>query len=71
MSTITTEIVSVERLTNSTNGNPRFRLVTPFDSFVTKTDGSVGLEVENITRRLPVRVTLHLDGRGKVWNITV
>ena len=66
---ITTEIVAVDRLTNSRNGNPRWTLTTPFSVLTTKTDAAVGFEVENVTRRLPVRVTIRLDGHGKVWDL--
>lgn len=71
--TIATDLFSAERLTNSTNGNPRYKLHTSDGVFQTQSDASCSYDVDNITRTIPrgetIPVTLHLTPAGRVWNI--
>ena len=60
----------INRLRNSVNGNPRFSLFTDRGRFVTKADGMVGFEVQNLPT-LPVTVivtTTKAEG-STVWHI--
>jgi hypothetical protein len=76
--TLTTSLVSVTRLTNSRNGNPRFRLNTLHGEFVTQSDAACSYDVDNIARKIRTRedgqaiavgVVLSLTPAGRVWNI--
>lgn len=70
----TTELFQAERLNNSVNGNPRFRLITRDGSFVTQSDASCSYDVDNIMREVrrnggALFVRLSLTPAGRVWNI--
>jgi hypothetical protein len=78
--TLTTSLVSVKRLNNSVNGNPRFRLNTLHGEFVTQSDASCSYDVDNIARKIRQRdtgenvavpVVLSLTPAGRVWNIVL
>jgi hypothetical protein len=62
-------IYSAERLNNSVNGNPRYRLVMDLgddvlETYVTMSDASAGYNVQNLyARRDRVRLTLTPAGR--------
>ena len=64
------DLLRSERLPNSRNGNPRFRLVCLDITYPTMPDASCSYDVENITRAIPegqtVRVRLHLALSGRV-----
>lgn len=77
-STLATQLVSVTRLTNSTNGNPRFRLNTTHGEYQTQSDAACSYDVDNIARKIrnrdtgesiPLPVTLSLTPAGRVWDI--
>ncbi len=65
----TARIVTAERLTNSVNGNPRFKIT--FDDgerYITSTDAACSYDVENLLGRrgepsYPVHVWLTKAGR--------
>jgi hypothetical protein len=73
MSTVDTDLYYAERLTNSRNGNPRFKFATADGPYVLSSDASCGYEVTNYTNRIPsggsMRVRLHLTRAGRVWNL--
>lgn len=73
-------IHSIERKTNSTNGNPRYELHTNQGSFTTAPDSSLGYGIENYTNSRhqetfvignPANptVTLLATKAKKVWGI--
>lgn len=72
-STVATDLFSATRLTNSTNGNPRFDLHTSDGTFRTQSDASCSYDVDNIVRTIPrgetIPVVLHTTPAGRVWNI--
>lgn len=68
-STITVEVYSVTRLNSSVNGNPAYRLHTSEGDYRTSSDTSAAYDVPNVTRTLPVRVTLDLTAAGRVFGI--
>lgn len=72
-STIATDLFSATRLTNSTNGNPRFDLHTSDGTFRTQSDATCSYYVANIVRTIPhgetIPVILHTTPAGRVWNI--
>lgn len=59
-------IKSVKRLTNSTNGNPRWELNTSEGTFKTKTDAQCGYSISNNTSG---DYDLDVNGRGTVEDI--
>lgn len=71
--TVRAELLYAVRLNNSTNGNPRFRLVTTEGEYVTQSDAACSYDVDNITRRIPRGesrpVVLSLTPAGRVWNL--
>lgn len=71
--TETVRLIRAVRLNSSTNGNPRFRLVTMEGDYVTQSDSACSYDVENIVRKIPhgesLAVTLSLTPAGRVWNI--
>lgn len=71
----TVVLYSVERLNNSTNGNPRFSLWTSQGTFTTKSDASVNYDVENVANKIPagegVLVHLTLTRAGRVEGMEV
>jgi hypothetical protein len=71
--TVATDLFSATRLTNSTNGNPRFDLHTSDGTFRTQSDASCSYDIANILRTIPrgetIPVTLSLTPAGRVWNI--
>jgi hypothetical protein len=67
---VTGTIVTANRLNNSTNGNPRFRVVIrdtegQFDTYTTSTDAAVGYEIENLLRSGAV-TTFELTKAGRI-----
>lgn len=75
---VRTSLVSVTRLNNSVNGNPRFRLNTLHGEYVTQSDAACSYDVDNIARGIRTRddgqavavpVVLSLTPAGRVWNI--
>ena len=46
---ITATLFSAQRIKNSTNGNPRFRLSTSEGVYDTKADAEVGYDIKNHT----------------------
>ena len=73
--TIVTDLFSVTRLNNSTNGNPRYELHTSDGNYRTQSDAACAYDVANIVRTIPhgetIPVTLHTTPAGRVWNIEV
>lgn len=71
--TVSTSLVYVVRLTNSTNGNPRFRLATMNGEYQTQSDAACSYDVANLERRIPhggtLPVILSLTPAGRVWAI--
>lgn len=71
--TVETDLYGAERLPNSTNGNPRFTLLTGDGSYRTQADAACSYDVDNITRRIPdggsIRVQLRATPTGRVWDI--
>lgn len=80
---VTTKIIegtieSLERRTNSTNGNPRFKITVdpggsePLVVLATETDGSVNYTVDNFTHRRfkGERLRFVTNGNGRVIDIT-
>lgn len=72
--TFTAIFHGAERLNNSTNGNPRWRLLTSEGSFNTDSDASVGYEVANFLHSkygvVGKLVTFTATKRGKyVWKM--
>ena len=68
------DLVELVRLTNSRNGNPRYRIVTrDHGAFTTAADAAVNYELPNFfgCHRINGRngVTLRIDGRGNVWDV--
>lgn len=79
-STVETALVSTTRLTNSVNGNPRFRLNTLHGEYTTQSDAACSYDVDNLARKIrnretgeaiPVPVTLSLTPAGRVWAIEI
>jgi hypothetical protein len=74
--TITATLYGAERLTNSVNGNPRFKLHTSEGDLITKSDASMGYEVDNHTGRpehssrswVGKRVRFTATKAGRVWD---
>ena len=68
------QIVHSERLTNSTNGNPRYRLVFDVEPFtaVTQSDASCSYDVDNYMRREYAgrTFTIETTRAGRVSTIT-
>jgi hypothetical protein len=60
-------ITKIDRLKNSTNGNPTYRLHTSAGTYRTKTDAQISYMVGS--RLLGTEVELTVDGRGHVWAI--
>jgi hypothetical protein len=61
--TVTTTLLYADRLKNSVNGNPRFRLHTSDGSFQTMSDASSAYDVESILshrRSAPLGVLVRL-----------
>jgi hypothetical protein len=61
--TVTTTLLYADRLKNSTNGNPRFRLHTSDGSFQTMSDAASAYDVESILshrRSAPLGVLVRL-----------
>lgn len=74
--TIETTLFAAERLNNSVNGNPRYRLITSSGSYQTQSDAACSYVVDNIARRIPndgfgLAVTLTTTKAGRVWKIEV
>lgn len=73
--THTVELYHAERLMNSRNGNPRYRLATSLGPFLTQSDAACSYDVDNIARKIPeggsALVTLRCTPTGRVWGITV
>lgn len=68
------DIIKVERLNCSVNGNPRFKLHTLHSDFVTSSDASVSYDVENLSKAMtsPGVVTrLGLTKAGRIVDIEV
>lgn len=68
---VTTTLLYADRLKNSTNGNPRFRLHTSDGSYQTMSDAASAYDVENILHRarkapMGVAVTLTLTPAHRV-----
>ncbi len=65
-------LTKVERMRMSESGNPRWRLITDDGRrFMTEVDGSVGYEVDNLTRglwRMPRDFDLFMTSEG-VWDM--
>lgn len=63
-------IIGYERIKNSANGNPRYRLFMRYSSYETAPDAALGYSLNN--GNLPADdVTLTLNGRGKVTHVTL
>lgn len=63
-----TQITAMKRLSNSINGNPRYRLtLTNGAQFNTATDSAAGYDVQNYQPGKPVDITL--NGRGTISSI--
>lgn len=69
-------IDSIERLTNSVNGNPRFRIsmidndnVFHLGAWNTSADASLSYEIGNIGYRVGDSVVLIIGGRGTITHI--
>lgn len=72
MATIVANIVSIDRVGASRNGNPTYRLTADDGrNWLTQTDGSIGYEADNYRPRRAVvqRLALTLNGRGRVTGI--
>jgi len=54
-------VQGAQRLRNSANGNPRYRVFTMDGAYLTKVDAQVNFEVTNHIGQ-PVRITLDSDG---------
>lgn len=76
MTKITGTIVTAERLNNSTNGNPRFKITVldfngkDFHTLTTKSDAACGFDIENL-RKAGSLVDLNLTRAGRVETIDV
>ncbi len=60
---ITVTLYRSERLNNSVNGNPRFRLHTSEGAFATQSDAAVVYAVTNFADDTDVVLTLSRNGR--------
>lgn len=73
MLTVTTELINATRMTNTVNGNPRYRLHTTDGDYITSSDSACAYEVQNLlhSRRGQdvITVTLSLTRAGRVWGI--
>lgn len=74
--TFTATFYGAERLTNSTNGNPRWKLSTSEGTYRTQSDASLGYDVDNHNGR-PEHTDRSWRGReveftatpaGRVWD---
>lgn len=71
--TIRTRLFSVERLNNSRNGNPRYKLYTEDGFFITQTDAQLGYQIPNIhiDPEAGTEVVMTATAAARVWNIEV
>lgn len=71
---VQTALVAAVRLTNTVNGNPRYRLITADGEYLISSDSACAYDVQNILHRKgegeAVPVTLSLTRAGRVWNIS-
>lgn len=66
-SRIITSIEGYQRLLNTHDGNPRWKLITRFGTFETAPDSQVGYQPFDAWSHVPrPRVELTLNGAGKV-----
>ncbi len=70
MSTVETRIEKIERMNNSKDGNPRFRLHTADGAYATMPDASVAYGIENPEYQ-EGRVRLTLNSKGQVEHAEV
>lgn len=65
------KIVSLTRMKNSVNGNPRFMvMLSDGTEAPTRPDAMLSYGIENAEYR-DVPLTVKLDGRGNIWSIEV
>lgn len=65
--TVTGAIVATDRLRNSVNGNPRFRVhLDNGETYQTSTDSAVSYDIDNLARSRK-RVTFLLTRAGRIW----
>jgi hypothetical protein len=70
---IRTRIFSTERLNNSVNGNPRYKLYTEAGVFTTQSDAQLGYQIPNIhiDRDAGTEVVMTATAAARVWKIEV
>lgn len=66
---ITTQLVSVDRLPSSKNGNPRYEIATPVGTWATEPDA--GCAYALTAGMAPRPVTLTLDGREQIVGVNL
>lgn len=69
---VRTTLIGTRRLNCSSNGNPRFELITTDGRFTTQSDAACSYDVDNIARRIPdngLSVLLRTTPAGRVWSI--